>query len=325
MNTLTSIQSAAELIRQGRTLTIAGPEASLDQLPQGQWIGGTCSYFMLPEGGTSAVDGKVFVTDLTDVGACTVRAYDAAQVGRIHDDVPQNGFAIAIIPAGSVSLTRYASEVPNHPLAFERPVAGWVAGVRLADIGQSTAKVYDGQSGNKSDNGVAVVHVTLPPDRLATIDIVNLFDAGDGDVLTFDEIGMHVQTCRVNGERVDFASYVRSQGLDDGRLPLVGDFSGAAINASIQRVNAASVDLYAPVFPQVTYRFAKPVAGHAAALRERIAAAPTDGQVFCCNCILNYLHGELEGQAIGGTAGPMTFGEIGYQLLNQTLVTLRVI
>ncbi|HEY9108022.1 MAG TPA: hypothetical protein VIN58_15170 [Roseateles sp.] len=325
MNSLTSIQHAAELIRQGRSLTIAGPEDALDQLPQGSWIGGTCSYFMLPEGGRRAEPGEVFVTDLTDLGRCEVRGYAATEVARIHDDAPGNGFSFAIVPADSEALTRFASDAPSHPLAFERPVVGWVAGVRLEDIGQARAKVVDGSTGRKSDDLVAIVHVSLPAERWASIDIVNLFEAEDGDVLTFEDTGMHITHCLVNGERTDFAAYVRDRGLGDGRRPLVGDFAGAAINASIQRVGEGYVDLYAPVFPKVEYRFSQPVNGHAQALREKIAAAPAEGQVLSCNCILNYVHGELEGKAVGGIAGPMTFGEIGYQLLNQTFVTLRVL
>jgi hypothetical protein len=44
---------------------------------------------------------------------------------------------------------------------------------------------------------------------------------------------------------------------------------------------------------------------------------------FSCNCILNYIYGNLEGKKLAGTAGPITFGEIAYQLLNQTMVYLE--
>ncbi len=40
--------------------------------------------------------------------------------------------------------------------------------------------------------------------------------------------------------------------------------------------------------------------------------------------MLNYLYGELEGRRTGAVVGPMTYGEIGYQLLNQTLVYIEV-
>jgi hypothetical protein len=45
--------------------------------------------------------------------------------------------------------------------------------------------------------------------------------------------------------------------------------------------------------------------------------------MFSCNCILNFLYGELEGKSIGTFTGPVTFGEIAYQLVNQTLVYVK--
>ena len=106
----------------------------------------------------------------------------------------------------------------------------------------------------------------------------------------------------------------------------MGDFAGAHVNASVQSVDAASgkVVLYAPVFSGVDYRLAKPVKNYAESFRERLAGYNSQGAAFSCNCILNFLFGELEGKAIGGVQGPVTFGEIGYQLLNQTMVVLRI-
>ena len=45
---------------------------------------------------------------------------------------------------------------------------------------------------------------------------------------------------------------------------------------------------------------------------------------FSCNCVLNYLYAGLEGKKTGEFNGPATFGEIAYQLLNQTLVYLTI-
>jgi hypothetical protein len=84
------------------------------------------------------------------------------------------------------------------------------------------------------------------------------------------------------------------------------------------------VSLYAPVFPGVDYRLARPVPDYAAAFRARLAGYDASGAAFSCNCILNFLFGELEGKAIGGIEGPVTFGEIAYQLLNQTMVVVRL-
>ena len=44
---------------------------------------------------------------------------------------------------------------------------------------------------------------------------------------------------------------------------------------------------------------------------------------FSCNCILNYLYGDLENNKVE-IGGPITFGEIAYCLLNQTLVYMTV-
>ena len=85
-----------------------------------------------------------------------------------------------------------------------------------------------------------------------------------------------------------------------------------------------TVHLYAPVFEGVDYQFAATVNDHAAAFREALASVSNDGVALSCNCILNFLYGGLEGKSIGGIQGPVTFGEIAYQMLNQTMVVLRI-
>ena len=239
---------------------------------------------------------------------------------------PDNGFAVAIIPAGGQAHARFAAEAANYEGAFLKPTVGWIAGVHLNDLGKVTPKVYDGRTATKHEDRAVVAYVTLPEDKLALVEIVNLFEPDGGDLLHFPNTGFEVTDCVVNGKTVNFASYLRERGLDHGKLPLVGDYAGAHVNASLQSVGEAGgkVALYAPVFPGVDYRFAKPVGDYAAAFRERIAAQDSTGAVMACNCILNFLFGELEGKAIGGVEGPITFGEIAYQLLNQTMVVVRV-
>ncbi|MCB0414559.1 MAG: hypothetical protein KDD50_09505, partial [Bdellovibrionales bacterium] len=78
------------------------------------------------------------------------------------------------------------------------------------------------------------------------------------------------------------------------------------------------VNFYAPVFPNVEYKLAKPIENYASQFEKSIPQEAGD-LTFSCNCILNFLYGELEGKQIN-VNGPMTFGEIAYQLLNQTMV-----
>lgn len=324
MNQLIPLQAAADLIRAGRTLSVAGTEAALDQLPAGAWIGGTTPYFMLADGGAVVSDDQVFVTDLAELGEVKIACWKTAELDQIASSGPENGFALTIIPAGSSAHQRFAAEAASFPEAFLKPTVGWIAGMRVEEIGQRTAKVYDGRAAARLEDAAVVAYITVPADKMVSLEIVNLFEPNGEDRLTFPSNGFHVDECQVNGETVSFSEYVRSRGYDHGRLPLVGDFGGAHLNASLQNVAEGGVDLYAPVFTGVDYHFARPVDDYAGQFRSRIAAVDPQGVVWGCNCVLNYLFGELQGKAIGGVQGPVTFGEIAYQLLNQTFVMVRI-
>jgi hypothetical protein len=326
MNQLITVAEAIELIRSGAPLSLAGPESALDQLPAGNWIAGTTPYFLLPGGGKVVTEGHIFATSLAAVGSVAVASYGADELANISGHAPDNGFALTIIPAGSTSHTRFSAEAGNYPQAFLKPTVGWIAGVHLDDLNKVKPKVYDGRTATKHEDRAVVAYVTLPADKMATLEIVNLFQPDGHDLLHFDSVGFTMRDVSVNGVKQNFAEWLVKKGLDNGKLPLVGDFAGAHLNASVQSVDAAAgvVNLYAPVFPGVDYHFAQPVADYAGAFRAKLADVDPHGVVFGCNCILNFVYGGLEGKAIGGVAGPVTFGEIAYQLLNQTLVMVRV-
>ena len=307
-------------------MSFAGAETVLDQLPAGQWIAGTIPYFMVPSGGVVVTEGQVFVTDLTDLGKISFACYDDAHLPDICGNAPDNGFSLTIIPAGSAAHQKFSADAANYADAFIKPTVGWISGVHLSQLGSVTPKVYDGRNASKHENCAVVAYVDLPQDKLASIEIVNLFAPDTGDVIRFDSTSFEVTDCEVNGVQENFAAYIRRKGLESGSLPLVGDYAGAHVNVSLQAVGepGGKVSMYAPTFPGVDYRFAQPVGDYAAAFKQRIADMNADGLVISCNCILNFLFGELEGKAIGGVAGPVTFGEIAYQLLNQTMVLVRI-
>ena len=56
---------------------------------------------------------------------------------------------------------------------------GWVTGVHLDDLGRVTPKVFDGSRGLVFEDGAMVLHVALRADRVADIDILNLFEQPD--------------------------------------------------------------------------------------------------------------------------------------------------
>lgn len=326
MNTpgLMTIAAAADLIRSGRYLAVAGDEAALRQLPTGNWIGGTIPYFMGADGGRSSRD-LVFVNAIAVFDEPPlIRMYSLETLPRLCLNAPDNGYSVIIIPGFSEVHSSYARNAPNYEDMFQKPVIGWISGVHLDDLGKATAKVVHGQTGQFSESTAVVLDVPLPADKFAQIDIVNLFSQGDGDEIRFGETSFSAGDCLINGAPANFADYLTQRRIDT-RLPLVADYSGAMVNVSIKGINAGEkrVDFYAPVFPGIGYRIARPVPDYVGAFR---AALPQIGApiAFSCNCILNYLYSELEGKQTANITGPITFGEIAYQLLNQTLVYLTI-
>lgn len=322
---LVSAAEAAAAIHAGRVLWLSGDQSLLRQLPQGRWIGGSIPYFVAQNGGQTTRD-KVYCSELPRgvATAVQIRSYDLNTISRIAKDAPDNGFSILLLPATSEIHLHYAQYAPGFEDMFMKPIAGWVTGVHLDDLGRVRPMVYDGLTGEASTDRALVMHVTLKPDKVATIGIVNTFKQGTGDTIEFPQTGFTATACLVNGTERSFAEYVRESGMDT-RLPLVADYSGTMINVSLQRIDEQTnqVSFYAPVFKGVRYRFAAPIGNYVEAFQ---AAIPhlEHPVAFSCNCVLNYLYSELEGKHTAHLTGPMTFGEIAYQLLNQTLVYLLI-
>ncbi len=320
---LLPIDDARARIEAGEALLLAGDRRLLAQLPAGRWIGGSIPYFMDTDGGEVSRD-LVYVDALpeqvTDVKVCT---YGVADLDQLAADRFDNGFSVIILPATSEVHLAYAADAPTYAGLFLQPMVGWVAGLHLDDLGTDHAEVFDGSGGDGSAEVAVVLHAELPDGVLASVDIVNLFTQGDGPTLTFDDTGFAQETVLVDGQPRDFAEYLTEIG-HDMRLPLVADYFGAMVNASIQNVPDAggAVELYAPVFKGVDYRLAGSLGDY---VDEFEAALPTGtAPAFACNCILNFVYSELEGKQTGTITGPITFGEIAYQLLNQTMVYLTI-
>ncbi|MET0551020.1 MAG: hypothetical protein ABW002_17310 [Xanthomonas sp.] len=317
-------EQVAEKIRAGATLYLAGDQALLDGLPKGNWIGGTIPYFMDTQGGTHSRE-LIFVSEQDAcVVASQVRWYDVDALPSIASDSPDHGFSVIILPATSQAHVRYAQDSPDYPGLFMKNIVGWVAGVDLVDLGTVAPRVYDGTTGTSYSEGCVALHATLPDTKMVSVGIVNCFVQGDGDSIGFAEDGFTVGQALINGQPRDFAEYLGSSHIDL-RLPLVADYNGEKINVSIQSVDADAhrVTLYAPVFRGVEYRVAAPVSNYVEAFSRHLPQAVKHPE-FSCNCILNFLYSELEGKRTGELIGPVTFGEVAYQLLNQTMVYLQI-
>jgi hypothetical protein len=312
-------------IMRGEKLLLAGDEALLRQLPVGNWIGGSIPYFMTEEGGLTTRQ-KIYVTELpATVADVTIKVYEPTTLESVYMDAAQNGFSIIIMPGSSQTHLEFALHAPDYKDFGHSPLIGWIAGVHLDDLGKVSPKVFDGRTQTMFEDAAVVMHTALHPKHVAEINYVNIFEQGDGDTITFPQDGFSAGDAYVNGIKTNFADYITRQNLDP-RLPLVADYFGARVNVSFQGVDPAKheVRFYAPVFAGVSYKHAKPLRDYVKQFTAMLPVHLSKHPAFSCNCILNYLYSELEGKRTGKITGPATFGEVVYQLLNQTMAYLTI-
>lgn len=323
MKSMCTTDEVKKLLEQGKTLLIAGDENLLKKIPKGNWIGGTIPYFMTSEGGQISKE-KVFVTMLPEyIEKIDIDSYDENSISKLYEDSPENGFSIMIVPATSPVHLSFAVNAPNFKDFATRPLVGWVSGVHLDDLGKISPKAFNGKTGSFTDKEALVMRLTLPKQWVCDIGIVNIFTQGSGDVIEFLEGGFSAKDILVNGKKTNLVEYLVKNKIDT-KMPLVANYSGANVNVGFQNIDesTATVTFYAPVFSGVQYKLAKPVSNY---ISEFIKSMPEKQNIlFSCNCILNFLYSELEGKKTGSITGPITFGEIAYQLLNQTLVYLTI-
>ena len=317
---LADINDVANMIKSGKKLILAGDESALKKLPAGHWIAGTIPYFISDKGGEMTRD-RIFVNEIPSYAKqITIRTYGEESIGSIYTDAPDNGFTVVIIPGSSPIHLSFALNAPSYNGFATKPLIGWIAGSHLDDIGKVQPRVFFGENMKVLDDRAVAMHITLPDNKYADINIINIFTQGEGPTITFPEDGFSASIATVDGEEMNFADYVVENDIDI-RFPLVADYNGAMINISFQGIDADKglVHFYAPVFKGVIYHQATAVHDYVEEFTEHIPAEGIDRIFFSCNCILNYLYSELEGQKTGDITGPITFGEIAYQLLNQTL------
>ncbi|NHJ84549.1 MAG: hypothetical protein FK734_03755 [Asgard group archaeon] len=318
-------EEVSNLIIQGKPIYLAADENLLKELPKGNWIGGTIPYFMADEGGILTQE-KIFVNTLPDyISNVKITSYTIDTISKIYIEAPLNGFSLILIPATSEVHLSFAVNAPKYEEFATRPLIGWITGMHLDDLGKISAKVFNGLTGEISDNQALVMHVTLPEDKFADIGIVNIFSQGTGDTIEFLEDGFIHSEALINGTKQNLAEYITAKKLDI-RYPLVADYFGVMINVSFQKIDEQEkkVYFYAPLFKGMKYKQAKDVGDYVEAFTKQM---PKNAEeiIFSCNCILNYLYSELEGKKTGNIIGPITFGEVAYQLLNQTLAYLSIL
>ena len=85
---------------------------------------------------------------------------------------------LLIIPFASDVAVHYAKEAPNSNAIFMNRLL-WISGYDLST--DSSAKVYDGVTGESYGDKAVALHISLPEDKMASIGIVNIFNIDEND------------------------------------------------------------------------------------------------------------------------------------------------
>lgn len=319
-NKLYTFDEVVVFINEGLLLSLAGDIKILEKLPKGNWIAGTTPYFMDEKGGQFNRK-MIFVTHINIYDEFKIQHYDASNISQIVTNSYNNGYTIIIIPAFQEVHKSYAIQTEDLEGLYNNPIVGWIAGFDL--FHPYPAKIFHGQEHVSFENKAIAIHIKLPDNLFAQIDIINIFKPNyHNDEIQFYESGFKVTRCLVNGKDTNFPKYIMDRGVNIDH-PLIADYTGMPINVSIEELKDTSVSFFAPVFKNKTYHFPYYIPNYITEFEKRTKDLQ-DNSVFSCNCILNYFYGELAGKKINKITGPFVFGEIGYKLLNQTVVNLYI-
>ena len=320
---LHDLDEVIEMIKSGKLLALTGDEKVLSKLPKGNWIGATTPYFVDNDRGLFTVD-RIYVNELYAINEdYKFASYDSSNIATIAKNGFENGYTILFIPAFQEIHSKYALIASDIDGIYDNAIGGMVAG---ADLDNFTApKVYQGFEAREFIDQAVAVHVKLPEDKTSRIEILNIFQQDEDSVeIRFLADGFECTSCLIDGEKVNFAKYIKEKGIDI-ETPMSSNNSGAIINVCFKELNEETntVSFYGPVFTDTVYKFSLPIDNYIGRFNEKIESMTQQYQ-FSCNCILNYLYGNLRDAETKLFGGPVVFGEIGYNLLNQTLTNLVI-
>jgi hypothetical protein len=317
------LYEASRLIREGKPLIVAGSRAMLGRLPKGNWIGGTTQLLMSPDGGVNTGE-RLHVVTLPDCAELAgIQRYGMGGLHYMVDDTPADGFSVMILPSDSAVQQNFVREAPSYGGIFSRSLAGWVSG---PDGGSypDRPQVFHGPTGHAIEDEIVALHVRLPSSVKTDIEIINVYEPGDGDRISFPSDGLTATHALVNGEMTGFADYLKKINVNLS-LPLIGEIGGERQYVAVGCYDTVSgrVILYSPVFRNVDYRFAKPVPG----LREKLRSAiPVNdaNTLFSCVCMGFYNDGDLAHYKPESFEGPVSSGEIARFMSNLCIVRIQM-
>ena len=323
------LESTQNLIRQGKVLVISGNDALLSQLPRGSWIGGTANYFYIKGEGGKVEQNQLFVSDFSaEMSNFKILTYSKESIHRVCLNGFENGINFLILPTFSDIHVSFGLNAPYYEKQYINPLIGLIAGGDFDEtLNGRRAKIFSGITGESYTEYGVVLHGSLPQNKVARLEIVNVFEPDENQsVIEVDKTSFRVENCKIDGKPRNLYDFFKEIHWDI-RYPIVTDYHGAIINASILKEDEQnrSVLFTAPLFKGKKYTFSKKFDSYANLFKERVKTAFEKEKriIYNCNCLYNYFYGELEKNDIGLT-GTTSWGEIGFHLMNQTFTYLAV-
>ncbi|MBP5367554.1 MAG: hypothetical protein J6Z01_03810 [Bacteroidales bacterium] len=326
-NKLYTKQEVIDFINNGRVMLLTGSQEALSGLPKGNWIGGT-SYYFVDTVGKEGGDDKIFVDDFTLVAQnCKTAVYDENNIQDIAKNGFKNGFVVVVLPIDSQVYYTFANNALGYENMFDNPVVGYIAATKMEDYGKKSPQTATGMDGKLTNSLASVLYVELPDYLAARAEIEN-FDTIDAKSprIVFPKNGFTQSDCTIDGKPGNIADYFENviKPRLGGYTQMITSQNGALINRDIKIVDPkkGEVTFFSPVYAGDEYYFVDSSADYLSMFNRSLGSKRCD-VLTCFSCISYYFGGKFEGRGVCKN-GIYAFGEIGYQLLNKTVVTLEI-
>ncbi|MCQ2252595.1 MAG: hypothetical protein MJZ61_04005 [Bacteroidales bacterium] len=313
-------------IKQGKVLGLCGHPTLLINLPKGNWIAGTCPYFVDGEG--IICDDKIYVDDFTDIcKSVELKTFDETNIKDIAKK-DFNGFILMVIPVDSPTMEEYTTHSMEYENLFINPVVGYIAATTIERHGKEKTYCGIGATCELSSQKAAVMYVELHEGYTAKSEVIYL-DTPDtnGPVIEFPKTGVVQSDCLLDGKPGNIADYLSTMGRQGSHYcDLVANLGGATVCKGIKYVDHVSreVGFFNPPFVGDKYHVAKADVDYVEEFNKIIDKKRKETNLcFYVGCASYYLGGNLTGKKINMN-GFFGFGEIVYQIVNKTFVTLEI-
>jgi hypothetical protein len=300
------------MIGEGLYLILAGERETLQQLPAGNWMAGsTPSYVSSGQPGEIAKN-QLYVNQVPEYAVnVEIKTYDAENLRHIFTEGPDNGFTVLLLPFASEILREYALHAFDYENFGLVPLIGWVAGTGNTWESLQTDVVMYGPDATAHLNKAIVMHVGLPADKYAEIHIHSPFKIHSDVTVVFDENTVAPQEALINGERQNLREYMIRHNINF-QYPLIVNLAGINICVTFN-YDASQLTTMTALFKGVNYHFSEP--------DTQVWEIPQD-RIYALCCLYYIINPDPE--KLSQMTGPVTYGEIAYQMVTQSVVYLTI-